>query len=51
MDKCTECSKNFIAAPKHLYKTKQGKQCSYTCWNRAKARQESISMQAKNSEE
>lgn len=47
MDKCTECSKNFIKAPEHLYKTKQGRQCSYTCWNRAKARQESIDMHAK----
>lgn len=47
MDKCTECSKNFIRAPEHLYKTKQGRQCSYTCWNRAKARQESLAMFAK----
>lgn len=38
MNICTVCKKKFIPAVEHLYKTKDGKQCSYTCWNRAKAK-------------
>ena len=36
MNVCTVCKKKFIPAVEHLYKTKDGKQCSYTCWNKAK---------------
>lgn len=36
MDICTVCKKKFIPAVEHMYKTKDGKQCSYTCWNKAK---------------
>ena len=36
MSVCTVCKKKFIPAAEHLYKTKDGKQCSYTCWNKAK---------------
>lgn len=36
MSVCTVCKKKFIPAVEHLYKTKDGMQCSYTCWNKAK---------------
>jgi hypothetical protein len=38
MNVCTVCKKKFIPAVEHLYKTKDGMQCSYTCWNKAKAK-------------
>lgn len=36
---CTECGKQFLPAVQHMYKIERGgKQCSYTCWQKAKAK-------------
>lgn len=31
---CSVCGKHFIAAGLHMYKTKKGYQCSYTCYRK-----------------
>lgn len=52
IERCTECQKVFIPAPEHLYKVPGlGKQCSYSCWNKAKARTESSRPRASNRRE
>lgn len=50
MNTCTVCKKKFIPGAEHLYKTKDGKQCSYTCWNKAKLLQEETRMRFKENE-
>lgn len=35
LKQCSVCGKTFIPAACHMYKTKDGMQCSYSCYRKA----------------